>query len=160
MSKMANPMEALSSYQQALNTGWKYDHAHKLDEHYRMLSGKVKSGKKIDFIKIVKREVHALAIFGEEEPFEGINRYSIGYAVSEKNRGNGLAFEAVNKGIEELKNHYRLLGFKSFYIEALIDEENTHSLKVAEKLFTTLATSVPDEETGTPALLFYKIITV
>lgn len=86
MSLMANPMEALLKYQHALNTGMQVDPNH-VDGGYLKFSGEVGGGKKYDFVKIRAGEVLALAIFGEEEPFNEVDRYSVGYAVSESHRG-------------------------------------------------------------------------
>ena len=111
MSSMANPMDALLKYQHALNAGML--DPNQIEEGYLKLSGEVRSGRKYDFIKILSVEVQDLAIFGEEEPYRGVPRYSIGYAVSEGHRGRNLAVEAVNKGIEEIKNSV-VLKFKVF----------------------------------------------
>ncbi len=158
MSLMANPMDALLSYQHALNAGTIY--THEMDGCYLKRYGEVKSGKRYDYVKIVYGEVQALAIFGEEEPpFNGVNRYSVGYAVSETRRGRGLAVEAVNKGIEELKKEFGRVGMKSFYLEAVVGETNSHSIKVAKELFPGSAgKATTDSESGTPSLLFYKLI--
>lgn len=158
MSLMANPMEALLKYQHAVNAG--AVDPNQIEGGYLKLSGEVPSGKKYDFVKILAGEVQALAIFGEEESYKGVPRYSVGYAVSENHRGRGLAVEAVNKGIEEFKKEFSRLKIKNFFVEAMIDKNNTPSIKVAKKLFPGDGVPKPDSETGTPALLFYKLITI
>ena len=158
MSLMANPMDALQSYQRRFDTA-PIDSS-QLDASYLKLSGKVNGGKKYDFVKIVDGQVHALAIFGEEESFNGVARYSVGYAVSESQRGRGLAVEAVNKGIEELKKEFDRMRMNSFYVEALIDVTNTHSIAVAKRLFSGPGFAKTDSETGTPSLLFYRLVAI
>ena len=157
MPSMADPMEALRKYQQALNTGMPIDD---LDEGYLKRHGKVPSGHKFDCVKIVGLDVQALAIFGEESPFEGLPRFSLGYAVGEYHRGNNLAFEAVSVGIEELKKEYRRMGIRGFYLEALISETNVHSINVAKKICTKPSFPAADSDSGTPSLCFHKLIVV
>jgi len=156
MSKMANPMEALHKFQQHLNVA-PIDPSD-LEDGYLKLHDCVPSGKRFSCVKIVDGEVQALAIFGEEYPYRGVERFSVGYAVSENHRRRGLAVEAVNRGIEELKKEVSRANKKSFYVEALIDVTNTNSIGVAKKLFLGTGTPKEDDETGNPALLFYKQI--
>lgn len=160
MSLMANPMEALNDYQRALNTGMEIN-PNEIDGDYLKRIGEIVRGvTRFDFVKIVDQEVQAIAMFVQEEPFNNTKRYSVAYAVSEKYRGRSLAIETATKGLEELKKTLRRDNIQKFYVEALIDKTNIHSIKVAEKLFSSLGTPKEDDETGTPALLFYSLIAV
>lgn len=155
MSIMANPMEALLSYQQALRANMPID-PNELDADYLKRSGQVAGATRFDYVKIIDGEVLALAMFVEEEPHNGTARYSLAYAVSETHRGRGLAVEAIKKGIEDLKEKYGRARVKSFYVEALIDQTNAPSIKVAKQVLSDSGFATPDSETGTPALLFYR----
>lgn len=156
MADMANPMDALLSYQQALRAGMPFD-LNDLDaDAYWKRNGEVAGATRFDYVKIIDGEVQALAMFVEEEPHNGTARYSIAYAVSETHRGRGLAVEAINKGIEDLKEKYSRVRVKSFYVEALIDQTNTPSIKVAKQVLSESGFATPDSETDTPALLFYR----
>lgn len=155
MSSMANPMEALVSYQQALDAGIQID-PDEMDGDYLMRAGEVAGAKRFDFVKIVNRKVQALAMFVEDEPYKGVARFSLAYAVSENHRGRGLAVEAINRGVEDFKSKFSQAAVKSFFVEALIDQNNTPSIKVAKQVLPGPGVEKPDEETGTPALLFYK----
>jgi len=119
MSLMANPMDALRSYQQALDAGMPVD-PNELDADYLKRSGEVAGAKRFDYVKLIDGQVQALAMFVEEEPHNRVARFCLAYAVSENNRGRGLAVEAINKGIEDLRKQFSLAGVKSFYVEALI----------------------------------------
>lgn len=155
MSLMANPMEALVSYQQALDSGMLVDPS-EMEGDYLLRSGIVAGAKRFDYVKVVDRKVQALAMFVEDEPYEGTARFSLAYAVNEGHRGRGLAAQAINKGIEDFKKKFGQASVKSFFVEALIDQTNTPSINVAKQVFPGPGIEKPDSETGTPALLFYK----
>ncbi len=155
MSLMANPMEALVSYQQALDSGMPIDPS-EMEGDYLLKSGEVAGAKRFDYVKLVDRKVQALAMFVEDEPYKGVARFSLAYAVCENHRGRGLAVEAINRGVEDFKKKFSQAAVRSFYVEALIDQNNTPSIKVAKQVLPGPGVEKPDEETGTPALLFYK----
>lgn len=160
MSRMANPMEALVSYQQALRNGMPLDHNDLDNDSYLKRNGEVSGAKRFDYLKIVNGEVQALAMFVEDEPHKGITRFSLAYAVEENHRGRGLAVEATTKGIEDLKTRCAQVGIKRFYVEALIDETNTPSINVAKRVLPGPGNATVDDETGTRAVLFYKLIPI
>jgi len=157
MSSMADPMIALRSFQQALSAGASVD-SPGLGGGYVLLYDEPNGGKRYSFPKIIDGEVQVLSIFGLVEPLDGVVCYSVGYAVSEKHRGHGLAVEAVNKGIEVLKETLSRTELRKFYVEALIDRMNIHSIRVAEQLFPGPGIAARDSYTGTPALHFKKLI--
>ncbi len=157
---MADPMIALREIQQALKNGIPFDHRELTDGYIMLDKDFPDSGKTYSYAKVIDGEVQALAIFAVEDPFKNVDRYSVGYAVKEIYRGRGLAVEAVSRGIEELKTRFRNTKTKSFYIEALIDVLNTHSIDVAKKIFPGPGFLSEDQYTGTPVLLFYKLIVI
>lgn len=154
---MADPMDTLRSYQKALNSG-DFTDPNDLSGRYIPLDGEVPSGKRYDFVRVVGPEVQALAIFGEDEPIDGVPCLSVGYAVSESMRGCGLAVEAVNLGIHELIKKFTASGPFSFYVEAVVDVTNEPSIRVAEKLFPESRLQVLESESGRRAWQFKKLI--
>jgi len=159
MEQMANPMNALLEIQEALNSNTPFD-VPELDGGYKTWFNENSKGKKHTFAKIINGEIQALAIFGFVDPVEGIECWSLGYAVNENYRRRGLAVEAVKTGIEEFKKIYSRNSLKSFYIEGVIDIENNPSIKLAEKIFSSTGRRIIDEESGRPALLFEKLIVI
>lgn len=117
-------------------------------------------GKRFSFGKIINSEVQAMSIFGLEDPINGEICYNVGYAVSEFHRGRGLALEIINKGLEHLKNELNRTGLKRFYLEAVIDKNNIHSIKVAEKLFSIKGSPIIEGFTNTPAIHFARLIVI
>ncbi len=155
-----DPMIALREIQQALNSGISFDHR-KLSDGYITINKEFPDGGKTNsYVKIIDGEVQALAIFADEEPINNVDRYSVGYAVSEIHRGRGLGVEAVDTGIEQLKKKFGLAKIKSFYVEALIDVLNSHSINIAKKIFPGSGVPSEDQYTRAPALLFYKLIVI
>lgn len=154
---MADPIHALTGLQRALNDGVPLGLID-LDSEYKTRFDESDAGKRYVFAKVVNGEVQALAIFGLDEPINGIECYSVGYAVSEVHRRRGLASEAFNRGVEQLEIVLRFNGTKSFYVEAVIDMQNLPSIRCAEKLFSSSGIPVVERETGTKALQFLKLL--
>ncbi|MGZ3745075.1 MAG: GNAT family N-acetyltransferase [Pseudobdellovibrionaceae bacterium] len=157
MPMMADPMIALLSLQKVLNSGPPVD-PRELDEGYAKMYDEPNGGKRYSYAKIIEGEVQAVSIFGLEDPIDGVDCYSVGHAVNENHRGRGLAVEAVDKGVEELKNKFRQTSMGRFYLEAVIDVTNIHSIKVAEKLFSDSPEKIIEKYSGKPALHFKKLI--
>lgn len=157
---MADPIIPLIEMQKALNNG-QFIVPSNLDQGYLSMYDEVPSGKRFSYAKIVNNEVQVIAIFGEEDPIRGIDCYSVGYAVSEKHRGQNLSIEAVNKGLEDLKRILsQTTSISQIYLEALIATTNIPSLKIAKKIFSTTGIPMLDTESGIPSLFFHKLINI
>jgi RimJ/RimL family protein N-acetyltransferase len=156
---IANPIVVLQGLQQSLNDGMPVDPTDFDANSYLTFYDEQPSGSRFSYAKVVNRQAQALSIFGVEERVGNIECFSVGYAVSEEHRGRGLSVEAINKGLADLK---RKFGHKmeSFYLEAMIDVTNAPSLKVAEKIFAVPGVKAIDDESGTPAFYFRKLIKV
>lgn len=159
MTSMADPMIALLKFQQAMENGPPLD-PRKLEGSYLKMYDEPNGGKRYSYAKIVDGDVQAVSIFGLVDPVDGVGCYSIGYAVNKPYRGRGLAVEAVNKGIQDLKKRFSLTNIERFYIEAVIDITNSHSIRIAEQLFYSPGVSIQELESGQPALLFRRLIIV
>ncbi len=159
MSSMPDPMNVLRSLQQAVTAADPTDYPPD-GEGYVIMRDEKNVGRRFDFAKIIIGEVQAIAIFGLEEPVNGVTAYTIAYAVKENHRRRGLAVEAVNKGIKEMKTFLGRTSASVFYMEAVIDKTNIPSLKVAAKLFSKPGVAMNDAYTGTPSLFFARLITI
>ena len=146
-------MEGLLGIQQALNDGMSVPH---LNENYLIFNDIIENENRYWFAKIVEREILSLATFRENPPVKGLSSYSINYSVAKKHRGQGLAVQAVNKGIEELKKLFQ----RPFYVDAIIDENNLHSIKIAKQIFPGDGFKKLDDISGVPSILFVKLIRV
>lgn len=159
MTSNADPMFALRDLQQAMDKGIPLG-LRDLDDEYKARYDEFENGRRFLFAKIVNKEVQALSIFGIVDPIDGIECWAVGIAVSERYRKLGFAAEAVNKGVEELKKIFKQTTLPQFYIEAVIDESNHPSIKLAEKLFTIDRQKIIEGESEKPALWFKKLITI
>jgi RimJ/RimL family protein N-acetyltransferase len=157
MSMKPDPMEALLSFQQVFNNGMTVI---KLDADYVERYDEINGAKRYCYAKIVEGEVQALATFGQEDPIEGLDCYSVNYSVSEKHRRRGLAVEVVNKGLKELKMRFGQTEMQSFYIDAIIDVTNNLSIKVAKKIFSSPGQKAKDRYSGTPSVYFQRLIVI
>ncbi len=159
MPSMADPIVVLQKLQQALDDGMPVDSTDLDWKSYLTFYDEQPSGSRFSYAKVVDREAQALSIFGVEKPVDGLECFSVGYAVSEKCRGRGLSVEAVDRGLVDLKKKF---GDKmsSFYLEAMIDVSNEPSLRIASKIFDVPGVKTTDDESGTPALYFRKLIQV
>lgn len=160
MSLMPDPTNILLSLQQALDNGMPVVPG-ELEAGYKMFYDEpFVGGKRYSFAKIINREVQAISIFGLEDPIDEVVCYNVGYAVTKNYRGQGLAFEAVNQGIEKLKYELGQTGLIRFYVEAVIDLMNKPSINVAEKIFSNKGLEMNERDTGTPSLYFKRIIII
>lgn len=161
MAQMPDMMESLNSLQEALSQ--KYPLQIKpcdLNKAYQVILDRPFGNIRFSYAKIVKGQIHAFSVFAHADPIEGIACFNIGYAVVPKYRGKGLAVEAVNVGIEELKRGLGRAGVREFYLESVIDATNTASIKVSENLFAAAGTEVKDSTTQKRCMRFEKLITV
>lgn len=155
---MANPMDAIISTQEAFDSGANFD-SNTLDAGYYMVHDNPENGlERYCFIKVVDKEIQAMSIFGLEDPINGTTCYSVSYAVKESHRRRGLAMDSVKHGLKKLTQELTRKGLKKFYLEAVIDRTNENSIKVAKKIFPSQGIPIEDDESGTPAFLFLKLI--
>lgn len=159
MSLMADPMVVLRNFQQQLNTGDPID-PRLLEESYLKMYDEPNGGRRYSYAKIIDGEAQALSIFGLENPIGGLQCYSIGYAVSERHRGRGLAVEAVNRGLVDLEQKLGVAGTDRFYLEAVINVTNRPSIKVSEKLFSDPGEQIIETYSGERALRFKRLIII
>lgn len=159
---MADPMNALLSLQEVVAQG-NLENLNpqrcKVAKGYQMIFESYGRIVRFSYAKIVTNEVRALSMFATAQPINGVPCYNIGYAVATKYRGKGLGLEAVTKGIEELSNGFRRTNITKLFLEAVIDESNTHSISIAIKVFGNSGTPTTDSISGKPALAFQKLIT-
>jgi hypothetical protein len=155
---MPDLMAAIDSLQKEIGRGMKTIPC-ELNSQYRMIYDEPHGEKRFTYAKIIGGKVQALANFVLAEPIDGIPCFNVGYAVDPKHRGRGLGLEAASTGIAELKNGFgRTLKGKDMYLEAVVEKTNTHSVKVAQQLFSATGDSITDAPTGKPALYFKMLV--
>lgn len=160
MSEMPDPTDLIENLQHSLNDGLCIS-SHELDNGYKMFYDEpFVGGRRFIFAKIVNNQVQAMSIFGLEDDLDGITCWNVGYAVLKSYQRQGLASEAFNHGVMKLKEELKREGINKFVLEAVVDINNTPSVKLTEKLFKTQGQDMKENFTGAPALHFNKIITI
>lgn len=85
---------------------------------------------------------------------------SLGYAVPEESRNQGLAKQIVKDVIQDTLVQIGRMGATEVYVEAIVDVENVASQRVAEAALEVGRESITDGEFGRPAYRYttrYKI---
>lgn len=102
------------------------------------------------------RKVIAMVIIVPVEPIEGVACFGIGYAVPVDERGKGLATELVTAAIAELKSGLATHGLKDFWVEAVVDQANIPSQKVAAATLSTVSRPGTDSLSATPIFVYTR----
>ncbi|MEI6558328.1 MAG: GNAT family protein [Rhodospirillaceae bacterium] len=98
----------------------------------------------------------ALAMFVRVPNYDNIPCFQIGYAVPKEYRDQGRAKEIVTAAIAELKKGMGENGVSSFYIEAIVEHNNTASLRVASSTVSPYSTKTIDCFSGNSALQYIR----
>lgn len=84
--------------------------------------------------------------------------FEVGYAVAPEFRGRGLAVQTLAAALDELSAGLARAKVPMMTIEAVVGAGNLSSERVALAIFGEAPTSITDEISGEPALLFRKVI--
>ncbi|MER2097539.1 MAG: GNAT family N-acetyltransferase [Pseudomonas qingdaonensis] len=159
MPSMVDPMEGLKSFQNQLKkNGIKVSNGEihpEVQVHLDHPGGEFR----LSYANVHHGRVRAFVTYIPSEPFNGLPCFSIGYAVPEKFRNQGLGAEIVEKSIDELKNGYSRNGISKFYIEAVVAESNVPSQKLAEKVISPVVDRRGNDSfSGEPALTYMRLV--
>ena len=156
MPTMTDPSAVLPSFQQAVSRGSiKLERGTEHPELY--IHADLPDGRnpRVTFARIEDGTVTVMVQFVEADPYEGLPCYAIGYAVPEAYRNQGRATDTVTKAISELWHGLRYRRTPTFYVEAVIDIENTASQRVAEQAISRTSKDAIDKISGRPALQYF-----
>lgn len=159
MSQMADPMLALVDCQEAIDRGFDLKLSD-LRNGYKIRFDQYENGERYFLVKVINQEVIALAILGLAEPINRIVTYSAGCAVKETHRGQGLALEAMNICIEEIKKVFKKRNQTEFYVEGVVDVNNQKSLNLVSKIISEPGLPIQDLESGNPCFFYKKLIKI
>jgi RimJ/RimL family protein N-acetyltransferase len=156
---MVDPSGALQSFQKQfllenlkLEPGAIYAN---LYVHYEEIGD---SSFRLTYVRLKDKIVIAFVNIVPCAPFEGTRCFQIGYAVPDAYRNRGVAKETIEMAITEMKHGYLRAGIKKFYIEAIVDANNSPSRRVAEHCISANPTSIVDENSGLPAFQYLRKI--
>lgn len=157
MPGMTDPTDALVSFQEAFSAGGLRLERGRVDPNVYLHVDRAQGKTRFTYVQLDGKTVTAFVSFVLNGTFEGHPNLAAGYAVPEHHRNQGKAKATLAAGIAEMQNGFR--GHPPFYVEAVVSEKNTPSLKVAEAVLGGEPESFKDSISGEPALRYAKLVT-
>lgn len=158
MSNMADPHEGLLSFQRAYKAGAISPRTCSIHRDVLVMMDEADGTARLTYALIdLARNVKAIVVYLPADPHDGKHCFQVGYAVSAPLRNKGVASAALGKSIDEMRRGF-MPHMGEFYIEAVVGEHNTASLKVASKIISSTPSKIVDEASGEPALQFFRLI--
>ena len=158
---MVDPSDGMKSFQQALRQGRIDIEVAKTDPdlfvHFDAPNGPPEI--RFTYVRLKRLTVTALVMFAAQPPIKGKPNFAIGYAVPNIYRCQGRAKEIVAAAIADMKAGLKRNGHSSFYIEAIVDEENMASRRIAEQLISNVSEAIVEENSGLPAFRYVREVT-
>lgn len=154
MPGMTDPTDALVSFQAAVSAGSLHLERGRVDPNVYMHVDIANGKPRFTYAFLEGKTVVALATFANNGSYQGHGNITVGYAVPEGYRSKGLAKAILRAGIAEMQNGFK--GMPPFYVEAVVSEQNTASLKVAEAVLGEELERFKDGHSGEPAVRFAR----
>ncbi|WP_183148415.1 GNAT family N-acetyltransferase [Aeromonas caviae] len=102
-------------------------------------------------------QVKALASYVPVESEDDLPCIAVGYAVAEGFRGQGLAYEILEKSLDEFFAMSRTKVTR-MHIEAVVSRENIASQKVASRFISDAPDAITDSISGMPAYHYSRLV--
>ncbi len=151
-----DPMNALVSFEAAHRKGMLKAQPGALDTEVFVHLDQPNGEPRFTYVRFKGMAVTAIAVLTPVERLDGLPCFQIGYAVREDQRGQGRAKQIVNSAIAELQNGLARNGAVDYFIEAVVEANNTASRKVAEATLSAHPTEEIDNRTGLQVFHFVK----
>jgi hypothetical protein len=155
---MADPSDALKSFQQALLEGQIQLQAGRIDPELFVHLDHPNGNARFTYVRLQRQTVTALVMLVISDPIEGVPCFQIGYAVPEIYRRQGRAKNAVNAAIAELQHGLARNKNVAFYVEAIVGTDNKASQHVAAETISETPVKVTDQFSGLSALQYVRKI--
>jgi len=149
---------ALKSFQQALAANAISIQKGDLDQQMLVHMDRPNGENRLTYAKMTGPTVVALIQFVPCDPYEGEVCFNVGWAVAEAYQGQGRAREAVTAALKELRNGLNRSGMKSFWVEAIVGEDNVASQRLAEKVLSKPVKKSTDSFSGDPIVQYLRRI--
>lgn len=153
---MTDPMNGLSSFQEALLLGTIEPRPCKWNKNLQVLEDNAEGELRITHARIIAGETHGIIIYCIAEAVESVPCFAVGYAVAEKYRGKGVGTMLLSESIEELSRELHQAGLTDYYLEAVVGVENTASNKIAAKVLSAQPVKTIDKISGKPAFQYLR----
>ena len=154
---MVDPYEALVSFQAAFAAGELRTQPGRVHEDLIVHADRAGGFPRLTYVMGKGEYVQALVEFIVAEPIAGIACFAVGYAVDEKCRRRGLAGALLAKAIDEMRLGMRA-HMPAFYLEAVVDQSNIASNRLARRSLSDAPITCVDEASGEPAYAYQRLI--
>jgi hypothetical protein len=156
VARMADPFNALTSFQQALDNGEVKLQVGALDPALFLHVDRPNGITRFTYVRLARKSVTALAILAPAEPMNGLPCFQAGVAVPEAHRGKGYAKGVLAAAINELSHGLLRNKIPSFYVEAIVSVDNEPSKRVAQSTISADPVAITDQRCGLPALQYIR----
>lgn len=157
MAEMTDPHESLIGFQKALDTHGIFPSKCALHTDLSELSDNAEGEPRLTFALIENGIAKGIVIYVAAPNLDGIRCLSIGYAVAEKFRNQGIAKEIIKKSLEQLS--FKFKGkIPRFYVEAIIDKTNISSRKVASKVLSDAPIRITEKISNKQAYRYVRLV--
>jgi hypothetical protein len=153
---MTDPMDALSSFQEALREGEIFPKKGELHSDLLVLVDQPRDVPRFTYALTQGGRVIAAAIFVLADPIDGSPCFNAGYAVDAAFRSKGYGKSVVQKAFDELTNGFKRANMPHLHVEAIVSTANEPSKKLAQSLFSRTPVECTDGESGQPALQYVR----
>lgn len=152
---MTDPSVALESFQKAYDCGDIRLRRCTLDTNLYLFKDTAMGSQRFTYARVENaKTVTAFVMLAWVEPIVGVPCFAIGYAVPEKYRKQGRAKDAVEAVLAEMKHGLSRTPITTYYVEAIIDQTNEGSKRIAEQLISDKPETITDEISGLPAFRY------
>lgn len=150
MPTLVNPMDAMKTFEPALQSGAIRVQPGEVDPNLFVHLDHPNGETRLTYARFKNGSLSALAIIIPTERYEGLPCFQVGYAVPQHLRKRGLGKDVARAAIAEFRAGMTRNGVNDLYIEAIVGKKNIASQRVAEALFGPPLKEASDKDSGEP----------
>ncbi|ALL06334.1 hypothetical protein AQ505_12990 [Pedobacter sp. PACM 27299] len=154
---MINPLKALQSFQLELSRGnLKLQPGIIFPDlflHSDMLGN---NNFRLTYVQLENSIVTSFVNFVTCPPIENTACLQMGYAVPVEYRNQGRAKKAIEMALTEMKFGYQKAGVVAFYVEAIVEQGNKPSIRVAEQTISKTPLLIIDQFSNKRSLQYLR----
>lgn len=158
MSSTNDPLATLDKFQRALEMGLLSLQPGELHKDISVALDQPNGTFRYTYAKVEGQTVQSVAFFVYVRAIYGMGRFQVTFATAEPFRRRGLASDILAKGIEELAHGLRKQGPDSFYLDAVVPNDNEPANRVASKLISDVPMKHKDPDTAERAGLYRRLV--
>ncbi|MCH2683552.1 GNAT family N-acetyltransferase [Leclercia adecarboxylata] len=157
MPDMVDPSDSLINFQDALTNKLITLSSCVVHPEMKRFFDDPEGTPRITFALLDGVNVKGIAIYHPTEPINGMACFSLGYAVAEQFRKQGVATEIVQKSLDEIHAGFRK-NMPKFYVEAIVGVDNHGSNKVASRIISEKPIACDETYLGRPAQKYLRFL--